>query len=76
MQAADKYHLGIEMGGTSCKVGVMKDASSIAMLDKHVVQTKKPEETVAKICEWINSRKEVFASLGVAAFGPLCLDKK
>lgn len=27
------------------------------------------------MCEWINSRSEVFSSIGVAAFGPLCLDR-
>ena len=70
------YHLGIEMGGTSCKVGIMKDASSISMLDKHIVETGQPKDTVAEICKWINARTEVFSSLGVAAFGPLCLDKK
>ena len=28
----DRYHLALETGGTSCKVGIMKDASSLKIL--------------------------------------------
>lgn len=69
------YHLGIEMGGTSCKVGIMKGASTAQIIRKEIVTTEGPQKTVQRICEWINSQPEVFASMGVAAFGPLCLDK-
>ena len=32
IQPQDRYHLALETGGTSCKVGIMKDASSLKIL--------------------------------------------
>ena len=31
------FHIGIEMGGTTCKVGIMKDSSSLELLDKTII---------------------------------------
>ena len=50
----------------------VKDHNIIA---SEVIHTVDPETTVAKICEWINSQDYDYTSLGVAAFGPICLDK-
>lgn len=34
-----------------------------------------PKETVEQICGFINKFHYTYSSLGVAAFGPICLDK-
>ena len=80
MQTADEekeetYHIGIETGGTSCKVAIMKDLKSLELYKSKVFDTTEPDATIAEICKWINGQPYVFSSLGVAAFGPLCLDK-
>ena len=72
----ETYHLGIETGGTTCKVGMMKDLKSMAIEKRLVVNTESPEVTINKLCDWINSQPETFSSIGVAAFGPLDLNKK
>lgn len=71
----DLYHIGIETGGTTCKVGIMHGSKSLKMLSQKIVDTTSPAETISKICEWLNSQPYQYSSLGVAAFGPLCLDK-
>jgi fructokinase len=71
----DTYHLGIETGGTSCKVGVMKGKSSLNIIKTNIIKTTTPEETVQNIVKIINESEFTFSSMGVAAFGPLCLDK-
>ena len=53
----------------------MKDVKGLKLERSSVIQTTTPQETIDKICKWINEQKETFSSLGVAAFGPLCLDK-
>ena len=50
----ERFHLGIETGGTTCKIGVMKDVKSLKIEKKVVIQTTTPQETVDKICTWIN----------------------
>lgn len=69
------YHIGIETGGTTCKVGIMHGAKSLTIIKRLVVETTTPKETVKKLCAFINEQEEVFASVGIAAFGPLCLDR-
>lgn len=71
----ERYHLALETGGTSCKVGIMKDANSLKIYKSKVIKTTTPDATVAEICSYINSQPETFHSIGIAAFGPLCLDK-
>lgn len=70
-----KYHLALETGGTSCKVGIMKDAKSLKMYKSKIIVTTTPKDTVGQICKYINEQPETFSSLGIAAFGPLCLDR-
>ena len=45
------------------------------MIASEIVHTRDPESTVAEICEWLNKQEYEYTSMGVAAFGPLCLDK-
>lgn len=39
------------------------------------MQTKTAVETIADILEVVNSLPYTYSSLGVSAFGPICLDK-
>ena len=70
----DTYHIGVETGGTSCKVGIMKGAHSLEIFASVIIPTTTPSETVEKICDFINSLPYTYSSIGIAAFGPLCLD--
>jgi hypothetical protein len=45
------------------------------VIASEIIHTVDPVTTVAHICEWINSQDYEYSSLGVAAFGPVCLDK-
>ena len=42
----ETYHLGIETGGTSCKVGIMKGKASLNIIKTNIIKTTTPEETV------------------------------
>ena len=53
----------------------MKDVKGLVLDRVETFETTTPAETVQKICTWVNEQPEVFSSMGVAAFGPLCLDK-
>jgi len=53
----------------------MEGAKSLIIKKHKIVETTTPQETIQKICAFINEQPEVFASLGIAAFGPLCLDR-
>ena len=54
----------------------MRSSDKLKIYKHHIVQTSTPGETITKLCEWINQQPETFSSMGVAAFGPLCLDTK
>ena len=53
----------------------MKGRNSLKMLCKEIIDTTTPAETITKITHWLNCQPYTYSSLGVAAFGPLCLDK-
>ena len=63
-----KYHRG-----TTCKVAIAK-GSYDKIVEKIVIPTTDPAETITKVVDWLAARK--ITSLGVAAFGPLCLNLK
>lgn len=73
------YHIGVETGGTGCKVGIFQKVDgkfSFTIVRKYFVETTTPKDTVQKMCDYINNQKDLtFSSMGVAAFGPLCLNK-
>ena len=69
------YHLGVETGGTSCRVGVIDSSNSFKLLEFRQIPTRSPAETIADILEFVNSLPYTYSSLGVAAFGPICLVK-
>jgi fructokinase len=71
------YHIGIETGGTTCKVGILQSpVSSHNVIASEVIHTREPDATVADICAFFNKYEYTYSSMGVAAFGPICLDKK
>jgi len=57
--------------GTTCKVAIAKGNYS-NIIEKTVIPTTDPHETVSKIADWLATKS--ISSLGVAAFGPLCLN--
>lgn len=62
--------------GTTCKVGILQSpVSDHNVIASQIVHTRDPESTIAEICEWLNQQEFEYTSMGVAAFGPLCLDK-
>ena len=64
--------------GTTCKVGIFRgpNLSEHHIVASKVIDTKHPDETVAEICKFFNDHHELeYSSMGVGAFGPICLDK-
>ena len=72
---SETLYAGVELGGTKC-ICVLARAHD-EVLDKQVVDTTEPEETVAAIegilAEWNESER--LRSLGVASFGPIDLNR-
>ncbi|PAX09075.1 ROK family protein [Sphingomonas lenta] len=63
---------GVELGGTKC---VCILASGPDRVEEEVrLPTRGPEETLAAICAVLD-RWDGFAGLGVASFGPVCVDR-
>eukprot|EP00347_Sterkiella_histriomuscorum_P014476 403360730 len=71
----DTYHIGIETGGTSCKVGIMKNIGVDNLIHTHHVNTRVPSETMQDIMDYINSFDYTYSSVGIAAFGPIGLNQ-
>ena len=72
---------GLELGGTTCKVCLgekIVDTTTgevivVKILKKKVISTQTPEETIIGLLKFLEN--EDFEELGIASFGPLCLDK-
>lgn len=62
----------LEAGGTKMVCGVMEEDGTV--LAKVSIPTKLPDKTMKAVAEWF-ADKEI-SGLGVAAFGPICLDEK
>lgn len=72
--------IALELGGTTCRVAFFAckqvDAKPLSF---HLVPTTEPEETLEnlrKIMKENIKEGEEYATLGIASFGPLCLDRK
>ena len=61
---------GIELGGTKCIAAIAKTPNSI--IDSIRIPTSSPNETLSHISDFFTGYK--INSLGVATFGPVCLD--
>ena len=70
-------HVGIEMGGTSCKIGIF--TADFQLKAKTVIQTSSTDAqfTLNEISTWIAEQcgQRHPESIGIACFGPICLDK-
>lgn len=67
---------GIEMGGTKvvCAVGTGPQD----LRERTVIPTTSPDETLGAVGDWVQGRLDAGeepAALGVASFGPVCLDE-
>jgi len=63
------------MGGTGCKIGFMSSSNPETLLGIHLVPTKTPKETVMSMASFILKQPYTFSSLGIASFGPICVDE-
>jgi fructokinase len=67
-------YAGVELGGTKCICTLAYGPGEV--VEQHTVATTVPEETLAAIrailAEWFDGPG--FRALGVASFGPICLD--
>jgi predicted NBD/HSP70 family sugar kinase len=73
------YHIGVETGGTSCKVAIFvaqKDSNTLQRELVKIFPTENPADTVQNMVDWLNSFDgKKYSSMGVASFGPICIDK-
>lgn len=61
----------LEAGGTKMVAAVIDDDGTI--VKQTSIPTTGPEETMKAVAEWF--QKEKVVAIGVAAFGPICLDR-
>lgn len=71
----EKIIAGIEFGGTKT-IAII--ASGQKILDEFQIATTKPKEVLFELISWLKERQTRFnfSSIGIASFGPLCLDIK
>lgn len=71
--------LAISMGGTSCRFAICerkKDQDgqiTIDIIKKEVVKTEDPKKLIEDLTNFTTN--EVVSEVGIASFGPICLDK-
>jgi len=65
-------YAGVEAGGTSFCVAIAKDPNITELLEREVIPTTTPDETLKRVVDWLKQRK--FDALGVASFGPIDLN--
>jgi len=63
---------GVEAGGTTFRVAVAEESDLTVLLERVVIPTTTPDETLSAVSNWLKERK--FDALGVACFGPLDLE--
>lgn len=89
LKIAENLHVGVELGGTSCKTAIFKTEirSDVTYFDRvhyeeFTTSHEDPMQTFDEIKSWLlfnlaaDSEDAVLpGTLGIAAFGPICLDK-
>jgi sugar (pentulose or hexulose) kinase len=91
IKISQNLHVGVELGGTSCKAAIFRkevteDATRFVQVGYEGFQTshEDPMYTFDEIKTWLlynlaeldPSHEAVLpATLGIAAFGPICLDR-
>jgi len=73
--------IGIEMGGTGSKISVINrrwntttNKYDYQVMSRFGVDSTTPEETVSRLLECIRGTE--FTQIGIASFGPVCLNPK
>lgn len=72
MGGSNKMVAGIELGGTKTVVALGSPDGTIQ--ERSRIATEGPDETLEQAISWLKKRS-VFSAIGVAAFGPLRLDR-
>jgi fructokinase len=89
LKIAHNFHVGVELGGTSCKAAIFKSESKHDVVhftrlhfEEFATSHEDPMETFNEMKTWLlfnlsgdSDDAIVPATLGIAAFGPICLDK-
>lgn len=63
----------IEAGGTKFVLGISDAAGTLTA--RHRIATTTPAETLPACIDWLRGQGDDFAAIGIAAFGPLDLDR-
>mgnify|MGYP001061643072 CR=1 len=71
--SAYKLYGGIEAGGTKFICGI--GSGNGELLDRVIINTTTPEETLTKVVNYFNSTNHQVSSLGIGCFGPIDLKK-
>lgn len=66
-----ELHGGVELGGTKA---IALIARGREILERTVVPTRSPAETLPLLAEWLGERRDQIRSVGIASFGPVRLD--
>eukprot|EP00474_Spongospora_subterranea_P000419 CRZ00877.1 hypothetical protein [Spongospora subterranea] len=67
---------GIEAGGTTFALSVAR-AADLTIVDRiSIPTTASPDEILLKSAQWLKSAKNPICAIGVACFGPICLNKE
>ncbi|MCP4301030.1 MAG: ROK family protein [Gammaproteobacteria bacterium] len=69
---SDQCIAGIELGGTKVVCGIATGAGDV--LQRTVIPTRGPKETLIDIRTWLEPRLTDSTGLGVASFGPVYVD--
>jgi fructokinase len=68
----DQRIAGIELGGTKVVCGIATGSGEV--VERTVISTRDPEETLIDIKTWLEPRLTDTTGLGIASFGPVHID--
>ena len=63
---------GIELGGTKVVCGISTGTGEV--LERTVIPTRAPAETIGDVRAWLEPRLDQTTALGIASFGPVYVD--
>ncbi len=74
MENANQLIAGIELGGTKT---IALIARGTQILDEFRIPSTSPDEVLEPVSNWLKKAREKydFKAIGIASFGPVCLDK-
>ena len=68
-----KHYGCVEAGGTKFVVGLVREDRVV--VDRTRIDTRAPDETIPAVIDWLQRAGQTFEAIGIAAFGPLQLDR-